>query len=142
MRKIFIFWKNVVEFNGSTSFFEKFELYWTHVRASIGHLRLWNPYFLDLLVLFCSSCFQIFSLWLRVKSSQVKSNHFYNYHIGYQAAELYERLLHACDRHLGKTDPRTILIAFETVKLQIKTGKILKNSFKIKYLIVIFFYAL
>ena len=67
-------------------------------------------------------------------------SHSYNYHIGYQAAELYERLLHACDRHLGKADPRTILIAFETVKLQIKTGKILKKIIQdfIKYLIVIF----
>ena len=37
---------------------------------------------------------------------------------------MYERLLHACDRHLGKVDPRSVQIAFETVQLQIKTGKI------------------
>lgn len=39
-----------------------------------------------------------------------------------QAVEVLERALNACTRSFGKDDPRTLEVAFETAKMQLKTG--------------------
>ena len=52
----------------------------------------------------------------------MSSFHIFFWNYPPQSVELLERALNACGRSLGKEDPRTLDIAFETAKMQLITG--------------------